>query len=43
MGAFWEKRQRKTLVNVRLQDLQAQFPQVDIRCAHQRWPRLPRT
>ena len=30
MGAFWEKRKEKTLVNVRLQDLQAQFPQVDI-------------
>ena len=30
MGAFWEKRREKTLVNVRLQDLQQQFPQIDI-------------
>lgn len=30
MGAFWEKRREKTLVNVRIDDLQQQFPQIDI-------------
>lgn len=29
-GQFWEVKQEKTLVNVTLQDLQAQFPQLDI-------------
>ena len=30
MGQFWEKRREKVLVNVRLEDLQLQFPQIDI-------------
>ena len=30
MGQFWEKRREKILVNVKLADLQAQFPQIDI-------------
>ena len=30
MGQFWEKRREKVLVNVRLEDLQAQFPQIEI-------------
>ncbi len=30
MGQFWEKRREKVLVNVRMEDLQAQFPQIEI-------------
>ncbi len=30
MGQFWEKRREKVLVNVRVQDLQQQFPNIDI-------------
>jgi hypothetical protein len=30
MGVFWEKRREKVLVNVKLTDLQQQFPQIDV-------------
>jgi hypothetical protein len=30
MGQFWEKRKEKVMVSVRLQDLQEQFPAIDI-------------
>jgi hypothetical protein len=34
MGQFWEKRREKMLVNVRLEELQLQFPQIDILAPH---------